>query len=78
MKTLRRTLSVPFFMKYLNLSTFDFGLNIVNLYYVYHDSLKLHVQHGYLEEDRYPIREVSHPTNIHECLTDDDSNKMPL
>ena len=36
------------------------------------------MQHGYFEEDRYPIREVSHPTNEHECLTDDDSNIMPL
>ena len=41
------------------------------------------MQHGYLEEDRYPIREVSysivsHPTNEHECLTDVDSNIMPL
>ena len=25
-----------------------------------------------------PIREVLHPTNEHECLTDDDSNMMPL
>ena len=25
-----------------------------------------------------PIREVSHPTNKHECLTDDDSSMMPL
>ena len=36
------------------------------------------MQHGYFEEDRYPIREVSHPANKHECLTDDDSNMMPL
>ena len=45
---------------------------------MYHDSLKSHVQHGYLEEDRYPIGEVSHPTIEHECLTDDDSNMPPL
>ena len=25
-----------------------------------------------------PTREVSYPTNTHECLTDDDSNMMPL
>ena len=25
-----------------------------------------------------PIIEVSHPTNVHECLTDNDSNMMPL
>ena len=25
-----------------------------------------------------PIREVSHPTNEHECLTDDYSNMMSL
>ena len=25
-----------------------------------------------------PIKDDSHPTNEHECLTDDDSNMMPL
>ena len=25
-----------------------------------------------------PIREVSHPTNEHDCLTDDDSKMIPL
>ena len=24
-----------------------------------------------------PIREISHPTNEHECLTGDDSNLIP-
>ena len=33
----------------------------------------------YLDEDRYPIWEVSHPKNEHECFTDDDSDiMMPL
>ena len=36
------------------------------------------MQHGFLEEDRYFIREVLHPANEHECLADDDSNMMPL
>ena len=53
-------------------------LNIVNLYYVYHNSLKLHVQHGCLKEDRYLIIEVSHPTNKHDFFTDYDSNMMSL
>ena len=25
-----------------------------------------------------PTREVSYPTDAHECLTDDDNNMMPL
>ena len=33
--------------------------------------------YGYLEEDRYPIMEVSHSTNVHEFLPDYDNN-MPL
>ena len=36
------------------------------------------MQHGYLEEDRYAIMEVSNPINGHGRLTDYVSNMMPL
>ena len=65
-------------MKYLNLSTFEFSLNIVNLYYVYQDSLNNMCNMAIWRRKDTPIRKVLHPTNEHEYLTDDDSNMMPL
>ena len=36
------------------------------------------MQHGYLRRTDTLVREALQQTNEHECLTDDDSNMMPL